>query len=240
MPIAATVNGKPISAARLDEYVKQVLAQGKQTDTPQLRASVKNDLIGREVLVQEADKQGYAARAEIKAQIDTVRQSIIINALLGAYLKKNPVQDADIKAEYDKYKAQAMAAGDKEYHARHILVTTEDEAKAIIVKLKDGAKFDELAKVSKDGSAANGGLLGWSRPGNFVKPFGDALSALKKDQITDTPVKTQFGYHVIKLEDTREAKIPEFDQVKAKVAESLQQGKLQAYRTELMNKAKIQ
>jgi peptidyl-prolyl cis-trans isomerase C len=234
----ATVNGKPIPAAKVDQVVKQVVAQGKATDSPQLRDAIKKDLIGREVLIQEADKQGIGTRAEVKNAIDNARQSIIINAMLADYIKKNPVKDADITAEYNKYKSQV---GDKEYHARHILVATEDEAKAIIAKLKGGAKFDELAKQSKDpGSAGNGGDLDWASPATFVPEFSKALTSLQKGAITETPVKTQFGYHVIKLEDTRAAKIPPLEEVKQQVAEQLQQRKLAAFREQLMTKAKIQ
>jgi peptidyl-prolyl cis-trans isomerase C len=234
----ATVNGKPIPAAKVDQVVKQVVAQGKATDSPQLREAIKKDLIGREVLIQEADKQGIGARPDVKNAIDNARQSIIINAMLADYIKKNPVKDADIKAEYDKYKAQV---GDKEYHARHILVGTEDEAKQIIAKLKGGAKFEELAKQSKDpGSAANGGDLDWASPASFVPEFSKAMTSLQKGQITETPVKTQYGYHVIKLEDVRAAKVPPMEEVKQQIAESLQQRKLAAYRDELMKKAKIQ
>ncbi|MDN4054939.1 peptidylprolyl isomerase [Massilia sp. YIM B02763] len=234
----ATVNGKPIPAAKVDQVVKQVVAQGKATDSPQLRDAIKKDLIGREVLIQEADKQGVGARPEVKNAIDNARQSIIINAMLADYVKKNPVKDADIKAEYDKFKAQM---GDKEYHARHILVGTEDEAKQIITKLKGGAKFEDLAKQSKDpGSAANGGDLDWASPASFVPEFSKAMTSLQKGQITETPVKTQFGYHVIKLEDVRAAKIPPLDEVKQQIAESLQQRKLAAFREDLMKKAKIQ
>jgi peptidyl-prolyl cis-trans isomerase C len=234
----ATVNGKPIPAAKVDQVVKQVVAQGKATDSPQLREAIKKDLIGREVLIQEADKQGIGTRPDVKNAIDNARQSIIINAMLADYIKKNPVKDAEIKAEYDKYKAQV---GDKEYHARHILVGTEDEAKQIIAKLKGGAKFEDLAKQSKDpGSAANGGDLDWASPASFVPEFSKAMTSLQKGQITETPVKTQFGYHVIKLEDVRAAKIPPLEEVKQQVAESLQQRKLAAFREELMKKAKIQ
>jgi peptidyl-prolyl cis-trans isomerase C len=234
----ATVNGKPIPAAKVDQVVKQVVAQGKATDSPQLREAIKKDLIGREVLIQEADKQGVGARPDVKNAIDNARQSIIINAMLADYIKKNPVKDADIKAEYDKYKAQV---GDKEYHARHILVGTEDEAKQIIAKLKGGAKFEDLAKQSKDpGSAANGGDLDWASPASFVPEFSKAMTSLQKGQITETPVKTQYGYHVIKLEDVRAAKVPPMEEVKQQIAESLQQRKLAAYRDELMKKAKIQ
>ncbi|MES2152100.1 MAG: peptidyl-prolyl cis-trans isomerase [Pseudomonadota bacterium] len=232
----ATVNGKPIPAARVDQVVKQLVAAGKQTDTPALREAIKKDLIGREVLIQEADKQGYGLKPDVKATLENARQSIIINAMLAEYVKKNPVKDADIKAEYDKYKSQV---GEKEYHARHILVATEDEAKAIIAKLKKGEKFEELAKQSKDGSAANGGDLDWASPASYVPEFSKAMVALQKGAITETPVKSQFGYHVIKLEDTRAAKVPAFDEVKQQVAESLQQRKLQTYREELMKKAVI-
>ena len=234
----ATVNGKPIPAAKVDQVVKQVVAQGKATDSPQLREAIKKDLIGREVLIQEADKQGVGTRPDVKNAIDNARQSIIINAMLADYIKKNPVKDADIKAEYDKYKAQM---GDKEYHARHILVGTEDEAKQIIAKLKGGAKFEDLAKQSKDpGSAPNGGDLDWASPASFVPEFSKAMTSLQKGQVTETPVHTQFGWHVIKLEDVRPAKVPPLEEVKQQVAESLQQRKLAAFREDLMKKAKIQ
>lgn len=234
----AVVNGKAIPSSRADMMVKQLSAQGGQPDTPELRSMVKDELINREVLIQEADKLGLGNNADVKAQADIARQSILIRALVADFVKKNPIKDADIQAEYDKFKAQA---GDKEYHARHILVENEADAKAIITKLKAGGKFDDLAKQSKDpGSAANGGDLGWATPASFVKPFSDALVALKPGQLTETPVKTQFGYHVIKLEEVRAAKIPTLAEVKPQITEALQQKKLQAYQQELRAKAKIQ
>ncbi|MBF8177312.1 MAG: peptidylprolyl isomerase [Burkholderiaceae bacterium] len=234
----AVVNGKPIPSSRADVMIKQMTSQGQQ-DTPELRAMVKDELINREILIQEADKLGLGTNADVKNQIEIARQSILIRALVADYLKKNPVKDADIKAEYDRFKAQAS---DKEYHARHILVEKEDEAKAIIAKLKGGAKFEDLAKASsKDpGSAANGGDLDWASPASFVKPFSDAMVALKKGELSETPVKTQFGYHVIKLDDVRTAKIPTLEEVKPQIAESLQQKKLQAFQQQLRSKAKIQ
>jgi len=233
----AVVNGKPVPSSRADTMIKQLAAQG-QPDSPQLRSMVKEELINREVLVQEADKLGLSNSADVKNQVEIARQSIAIRALVGDYLKKNPVSDAEIKAEYDKFKAQA---GDKEYHARHILVEKEDDAKTIITKLKGGTKFEDLAKQSKDpGSAANGGDLDWASPASFVKPFSDAMTALQKGQFTDTPVKTQFGYHVIKLEDVRAAKLPTMEEVKPQIAESLQQKKLQEYQQSLRSKAKVQ
>ena len=233
----AVVNGKPVPSSRADAMVKQMASQGQQ-DTPQLRAMVKEELVNREILIQEADRMGLSSSAEVKSQLEMARQSIVIRALVADYVKKNPVSDADMKAEYDKFKSQA---GDKEYHARHILVEKEEDAKAIIAKLKGGAKFEDLAKQSKDpGSAANGGDLDWAPPPAFVKPFSDAMIALQKGQVTETPVQTQFGYHVIKLEDSRPAKVPTFEEVKPQIAESLQQQKLQAYQQELKKKAKIQ
>jgi peptidyl-prolyl cis-trans isomerase C len=233
----AVVNGKPVPSSRADAMIKQMAAQGQQ-DSPQLRAMVKEELVNREILMQEADKLGLSSSPEVKNQMEMARQSIVIRSLVADYVKKNPVSEADMKAEYDKFKAQA---GDKEYHARHILVEKEDDAKAIIAKLKSGAKFEDLAKQSKDtGSAANGGDLDWAPPSAFVKPFSDAMTSLQKGQITETPVQTQFGYHVIKLEDSRQAKVPSFEEVKPQIAESLQQQKLQAYQQELKKKAKIQ
>jgi peptidyl-prolyl cis-trans isomerase C len=233
----AVVNGKPVPSSRADVMIKQLATQGQQ-DSPQLRAMVKEELINREVLMQEADKRGVPNSPEVKNQVEIARQSIAIRALVQDYLKKNPVSDAEIKAEYDKFKSQA---GDKEYHARHILVEKEDDAKAIIAKLKTGAKFEDLAKQSKDpGSAANGGDLDWASPASFVKPFSDAMVALKKGEFTATPVHTQYGYHVIKLDDVRAAKIPTLEEVKPQIAESLQQKKLQAFQQELRSKAKIQ
>ncbi len=234
----AVVNGKAIPSSRADIMVKQLIAQGDQSDTPELRSMVKDELINREVLIQEADKLGLGNNPDVKTQADIARQSILIRALVADFIKKNPIKDANIQAEYDKFKAQA---GDKEHHARHILVKNEADAKAIIGKLKAGSKFDDLAKQSKDpGSAANGGDLGWAIPASFVKPFSDALVALKPGQLTETPIKTQFGYHVIKLEEVRPVKIPTLTAVKLQITEALQQKKLQAYRQDLRAKAKVQ
>ena len=233
----AVVNGKAIPSSRADAIVKQVVAQGQKTDTPELRAMVKNDLIAREVMMQEAIKQGYDKDATVKQQLENARQTIVVNALMRDYMGKNKVQDADIKAEYDRFKAQA---GDKEYHVRHILLETEADAKAVIAKIKGGAKFEELAKTSKDsGTAATGGDLDWASPSSFPKPFSDAFVGLQKGQVTETPVQTPNGFHVIKLDDTRAAKLPSLEEVKPQVEEALQQKKLQAYQEQLVAKAKI-
>ncbi|NMM39154.1 MAG: peptidylprolyl isomerase [Glaciimonas sp.] len=233
----AIVNGKKIPSSRVDMMAKQLASQGQQ-DSPQLRAMIKEELINREILMQEADKRGLGMSADVKNQVEIARQSIVIRALVADVVKKNPVSDADIKAEYDKFKVQA---GDKEYHARHILVEKEDDAKAIIAKLKAGAKFEDLAKQSKDpGSAANGGDLDWAAPAAYVKPFSDAMIALQKGQFTEVPVKSQFGYHVIKLEDVRAAKVPTLEEVKPQIMEKLQQQKLQEFQQGLRKKAKVE
>ncbi len=233
----AIVYGKAIPTSRVEAMVKQMVQQG-QKDSPEMRAMIKDELINREVLAQEADRQGVANRPEVKNQIDLARQSIVIRALAQEFVAKNPVKDEELKAEYDKFKASQSG---KEYHARHILVEKEDEAKAIIGKLKGGAKFEELAKASKDpGSGANGGDLGWAPQDAFVKPFSDAMVGLKAGEITQAPVQTQFGYHVIKLEEVRDAQLPSFDEVKGQIAESLQQRKLQEFQQGLKKKAKIQ
>jgi peptidyl-prolyl cis-trans isomerase C len=234
----AVVNGKSIPTSRVEAVVKQVVAQGQQADSPQLREMIKKDLIGREVMMQEAEKQGFGKDSTVKQQIESARQAIIINVMVEEFLTKNPVSDADIKAEYDRFTAQS---GDKEYHVRHILLETEAAAKDVIVKLKGGAQFEELAKTSKDtGSASNGGDLDWVTPSSFPKPFSDAFVNLQKGQFTQVPVKTQNGFHVIKIDDIRSAKLPTMEEVKPQISEALQQKKLQAYQDEMMKKAKIQ
>lgn len=234
----AVVNGKAIPSSRADAVVKQVIAQGQQADSPQLRDAVKKDLIAREVMMQEAVKQGFEKDATVKSQMDTARQTIIINALVRDYMAKNPVKDADIKAEYDRFKLQA---GDKEYHVRHILVKTEPEAKAIIAKLKGGAKFEELAKTSLDtGTANTGGDLDWASPTSFPKVFSDGFIGLQKGAVAETAVQTPNGFHIIKLDDTRPTKLPPLEEVKGQIEEALQQKKLQAYQEAMVAKAKVQ
>jgi peptidyl-prolyl cis-trans isomerase C len=167
------------------------------------------------------------------------RQGILIRELFSEYQKANPVTDADIKAEYDKF---AAANSGKEYRARHILVEKEDQAKSLIAQLKKGAKFEDLAKKnSKDpGSGANGGDLDWAPAGNYVKEFSDAMVALSKGKVTDAPVKSQFGFHVIRLDDVRDAQLPKFDDVKPQISQQLQQAKMAKYQEDLRAKAKIE
>jgi peptidyl-prolyl cis-trans isomerase C len=233
----ATVNNRPIPKAREEAWVKQLSAQGQQ-DSPQLREMVKQELIRREVFLQEATRRGLPEKPDVKFQLDVQRQNTLIQALMRDEMDKSPITDADIKKVYEEQKAKS---GGKEYRARHILVDKEDEAKAVIEQLKKGAKFEELAKKSKDpGSGANGGDLDWASPDGYVKPFADAMVKLEKGKFTETPVQTQFGWHVIRLDDTREAQFPPMEQVQGQIREMLQQQKVQAFAAELQKKAKIQ
>jgi peptidyl-prolyl cis-trans isomerase C len=233
----ATVNSKPIPKTREDAWAKQLSQQGQQ-DTPELRKMIKEELIRREVFLQEAQKRGLPESPEVKFQIDIQRQNTLIQALMRDELKKNPVTDAQVQAEYDKQKS---AAGAKEYKVRHILVEKEDEAKGIIEKLNKGDKFEDLAKVSKDpGSAAKGGELDWAGPDSYVKPFSEAMMKLEKGKYTEQPVQSQFGWHVIRLEDVRDAQFPPMAQVGNQIRESLQQQKIQAFVEDLRKKAKVQ
>lgn len=233
----AVINGKPIPAATLDAMVKAQVEHGKQ-DTPELRAQLKQQLINIQVLAQEGTRLGLDKSTEVKNEIELARNEILARTMITDFAKKNPPKDAEIKAEYEKYKAQL--ANTKEYHAHQLVFDKEEDAKDVISKLKSGAKFEEMAKRSKDTSAiANGGDLGWSLPGKYPKPFADALVALQKGQLTETPVKTQFGYHVIRLDDTRPTKLATLEEIKPTISSWITQQKLLAYREELTKKANI-
>ncbi|MCA3218423.1 MAG: peptidyl-prolyl cis-trans isomerase [Burkholderiales bacterium] len=233
----AVVNNRPIPKAREDAWVSQLKQQGQQ-DTPQLREMIKQELIRREVFLQEASRRGIAERPDVKFQLDVQRQNTLIQALMRDELDKRPITDAEVAAAYEQQKKQM---GEREYRARHILVEKEDEAKQIIEQLKRGAKFEELAKKSKDtGSAANGGDLDWAAPDAYVKPFSEALVKLQKGQITEVPVQSQFGWHVIRLDDVRDAQVPPLAQVAPQIREALQQQRVQGFADELRKKAKVQ
>ena len=237
---AAVVNGKAIPASRVDEFVK-ILAQQGRPDTPETRKMIRDELITRELFVQEADKRGLEKSADVQQQLQQLRQDVLIRALIANELKKSPVTDAEVKAEYEKLAKDSAASGAQEYKARHILVGSEAEAKDIIAKLKKGEGFESLAKLSKDpGSGANGGDLGWSTPDTFVKEFSEAMTHLKKGEYTVIPVKTQFGYHIIQLDDVRAAEPPPFDQVKPQLKQQLERQKIQALQESLKSKAKIE
>ena len=236
---AAIVNGKAIPSARVDEFITVLTQQGRP-DTPELRKAVRDELIAREIFVQEAEKKGLTRSTDIARQLEQTRQDILIRAVIRDHLKNNPVTDAEIKAEYDKL-AKGAAGGDKEYRARHILVESESEAKSIIEQLKKGAKFEELAKKSKDpGSAANGGDLDWNGPDTFVKPFSEAMVRLQKGQTTEAPVKTDFGWHVIRLDDVREPAPPPLEQVGPQIKQELERRRVQTLQTDLRAKARVQ
>jgi peptidyl-prolyl cis-trans isomerase C len=234
----AIVNGKAVPTARVDALAQQVARSGRPI-TPEMQGQLKDEVIAREIFMQEAKKQGLDTTEDFKTQMELARQTLLIRELFANYQKTSPVSDADIKAEYDKF---AAANSGKEYRARHILVEKEDQAKAIIAQLKKGGKFDEIAKKSsKDpGSGANGGDLDWANPSNYVPEFSQALIKLTKGQTTETPVKSQFGYHIIRLDDVRDAQLPKFDDVKPQIAQQLQQQKMTKYQEELRAKAKIE
>ena len=231
----AVVNGKPVPAARVDALIKT--ATHGQEPTPEMRAQAKDQVVIREIFAQEAEKQGIANTADYKTQLDLLRQTVLINTLFQNYIKAHPISDADALVEYNKFKTEQSG---QEYDARHILVDSEDEAKKLIAQIKAGAKFEDLAKKnSKDtGSAENGGDLGWAKPASYVPEFAAALQGLQKGQMTETPVKTQFGYHIIRVEDVRTAQFPSFDEVKDKVKQQMEQVKLQEYQEKLRVAAK--
>ena len=234
----AIVNGKAVPKARVDALALQLARSGRPV-TPEMQGQIREEVIAREVFMQEAEKLGLSAGDDFKTQIELARQAILIRELFADFQKKNPVTDADLKGEYDKF---AAANGGKEYKARHILVEKEDEAKAIIASLKKGGKFEEIAKKSsKDpGSGANGGDLDWANPSSYVPEFAEAIIKLNKGQMTDAPVKTQFGYHIIRIDDIRTAKLPPFEELKPQIAQQMQQQKLAAFQQGLREKAKVE
>ncbi|HET8585097.1 MAG TPA: peptidylprolyl isomerase [Casimicrobiaceae bacterium] len=217
-----------------DLLLKERLAQGGQ-DTPEVRNAVKEELNTRELLAREAKKEGLDKSTDVKTQMDLAAQTVLVRAYVTDWVKKNPIPDADLHKEYDAIKSQI---GDKEYNVRHILVKTEDQAKEIITELQKGAKFDELAKARSEdpGSKDKGGELGWNAPANFVKPFGDAMKATPKGKFTPQPVQTQFGWHVIEVDDVRDAKVPSFEEVKPQLTQRLQAQWLDKYFKELRAK----
>jgi len=237
--IAATVNGTPISKSTVDQIIGQRSAMS-QPDSPETRKVIIDQLAMQMLISQEAIKKNLDKTPEVAEQIDLTRQGILANAFVEDYMKNNPVSDDMLKAEYDKVKAQMSGT---EYKARHILVNKEALAKDIIAKLKKNPKlFGSLAKqYSKDpGSRNEGGELGWFDPRGMVPEFGAAVAKLAKGKFTLEPVKTQYGYHVILLEDTRTHEPPTFDQVKPQLAKQLQQQNLKKMIDDMMAKAKIE
>ena len=239
----AIVNGKAVPKARVDAMIDQIIKSPQQpgqppmTRSPELEQKVKDEIVLREIYIQEAERLGLQRSADYKTQMEFARQSILIRALFTDAEKKLGTTDAEARAEYDRIKA---SNGDKEYRARHILVEKEEEAKALIAQIKGGAKFEDLAKKnSKDpGSAENGGDLDWANPGNYVPEFSSAMTKLQKGQVTDAPVKSQFGFHIIKLEDVRAVQFPAFEEVKEQIIQRQNQVKVAKFREDLKTKAK--
>jgi peptidyl-prolyl cis-trans isomerase C len=234
----ATVNGVAVPMARLDAVMK-ARSQQNQPDNPEVRAAVRDQLITSEILAQESAKRGLGKRAEIANQLDLARQQVMVQAFVQEYFKTHQPADADLRREYENIKSQL---GDREYKARHILVDKLEEAKDAIAKLKKGDKFEDVAKaISKDpGSRERGGELDWAAPSGYVKPFSDAMVKLEKGKVTPEPVQTQFGFHVIQLDDTRELKVPSFDEVKPNIAQRIQSQMLEKEIAELRKKAKVE
>jgi peptidyl-prolyl cis-trans isomerase C len=234
----AKVNGVTIPQSRADILMKEMAAQGRP-DTPGMRDAIRQELINREIVAQEAVKKGLHKKPEVVTQINLQRQAVLINAYLQDYLKAHPVNDDAVRKEYERVKESANA---REYKIRHILVETEDEAKQLIAQIKKGGSFEKLAgEKSKDqGSKGRGGDLDWATPARYVPAFGQAITKLKKGQMTEVPVQTQFGWHVIRVDDERPAKFPSFEEAKPQIEQQLRQQTVNKVFTDLRAKAKIE
>ena len=233
----AKINGVVIPMSRADAMIKEMAAQGRQ-DSPDLRKAIKEELINREIMMQEASKLGLAKLPEVETQLEFAKQNVLVRAYIQDYFKRNAITDAQVNVEYDKVKQEL---GEKEYRTRHILVKTEDAAKGIIAKLKAKGKFEDLAKVSEDpGSKDKGGDLDWATPATFVPEYTAAMIKLKKGEFTDTPVKSQFGYHVIRLDDVRDTQLPSIEEAKPRIMEVLQRNQFEKMLSELRTKATIE
>ena len=238
---AVIVNGKPIPKAQLDKLLQKT----GQADNPQVRDQAREMLVTRELILQEANNRGLSQSDAVKEQIEQSRMGILVAAVFQDYVEKEGIAEADLKAAYETVKSQYTG---KEYHVEPILVEKEADAKAITAQLKAGANFEELAKAkSKDpGSAPTGGDLGWVSEKSLVPEFSKAMVQLKKGQITDKPVKTQFGWHIIKMDDVRDVKAPPMEEVKDQLKQMIasdqnwQKAKFTEMMQKLRAKAKIQ
>ena len=234
----AMVNGVAVPKSRMDYMMFQQQSRG-MPDNDRTRAMVREELVNREVLQQEAQRAGFAKQPEVQTQVDMARQEIIVGAYLRDWVRKHPVSDAEVQKEYDRARG---AAGSKEYKARHILLESEEQAKAVIADLKKGAKFEELAaQQSKDpGSKDRGGDLDWNVPAAFDKAFSDAMVKLDKGEVTATPVHSRFGFHVIRLDDVRDMRFPPIAELKPRLQQQLMQQKIEGLVRELRAKAKVE
>ncbi len=236
--VVAKVNGVEIPQSRLELMVKANVAQGQQ-DGPEMRKALRENLIAEEILAQEAVKKRLDQDPEVVTQLAMSRQAVLVRAFQADYIRSNAVNEDTLRKEYDLLKVQM---GDKEYKARHILVETEAEAKDIIAKLKKGGKFAKLAeeKSIDDGSKENGGELNWSPPAAYVKPFSEALVSLSKGKMTQQPVQTSFGWHVIELMDIRPMQVPPFEEVKQNIQQRVLQREFASVVQDLRSKAKVE
>ena len=235
--VVATVNGKPIGRSEFELYLNNVEQQSRRELTDEKKSQVLDQFIGMKLAAEAAEKAGVAKDPKVADQLALARMNVILDAGLQKYLDEHPVTEAELKPEYD---AQ-VAALPREYHARHILVDDKATADAITKELQQGADFAKLAEQkSKDASAKSGGDLGWFTLDTMVKPFADAVAALQPGQLTAEPVQSQFGWHVIKLEESRASEAPPFEDVKDQIRMILQRKKLQNYLDELRKGAKIE
>jgi peptidyl-prolyl cis-trans isomerase C len=232
------VNGVVIPQSRIDSMNKELTAQG-QPDTAERHQAVKEELVNREVIAQAAQKRGLDKNPDVAAQMEMARQAVLVRALFEDEVKKNPISDAMLQQEYERFKA---SMGTNEYKVRHILVDKEDDAKAIIAELNKGGDFAKIAKEkSKDpGSKDNGGDLDWGPSARYVAPFANAVTSMQKGQTTQTPVKTDFGYHVIRLDDVRPLQVPPFSELKEQFRQRAQQQQIQRVVMDLRQKAKVE
>ncbi len=234
----ATVNGKPVPKSRVDALIATATRGQQHVEVnADMQAQARDQVVMREIFTQEAEKEGIPQTADYKAAMDLARQSVLITTMFQNYEKAHPISDAAAQAKYEQIKA---ANSSNEVHAHHILVDSEDQAKTLIGQIKAGAKFEDVAKKeSKDTeSAKNGGDLDWVKPSGYVPEFAAALEKLKPGQMTDTPVKTQFGYHIIRLDEVRPAKFPSYDEVKDKLKQQMAQEQLQEFQDKLRKSAK--
>lgn len=233
----ATVNGKQIKQSIYDYIAKDAATRGQKIDA-QVKDVIINKLVDSELVYQEAQKLGLDKQPDYIAREELARRELLTSTFLQDFVKKNPISDADAKAAYEQYK---KAYGDREYSARHILVKTEAEAKDIIAQLGKGGDFAKLAKEKSldPGSKEKGGDLGWFSPATMVKPFSDVVANLQKGATSTTPVQTQFGWHVIKLMDTRAAQPLAYDKVKEGLQKNIQQRNLEKMMADLRSKAKV-
>ena len=234
----AVVNGVAISHNTFDYYVKGVSGKATSEATAEQKAQLLDNLIRGELVAADAEKTGIAKQPETQAILELSRLNVLQQASSQAYLKDRKTTDEDLKKEYD---SQVAALPKTEYHARHILVATEQFAQKLIEQLDKGGKFEELAKKeSMDPSKENGGDLGWFTPDRMVPPFSQAVVGLSKGAYTKTPVQTQYGWHVIRLDDTRDVAPPPFDSVKDRLVQIVEAKKFKAYTDELAKTAKIE